>query len=362
MVQTMKKSIALFLAVLFLLFSASFAASAQEAAGTDSLALPSAAIRGYPCVASPHRRPTARPSAQVSHEQYRNLQVYVGGMPFGVKFLTVGVVVVGFHTVTTADGTVSPAEQAGLRKNDILLRINGTSVVGAAELTHLLEASKGAAVDVVYSRNGTEHTTKLTPAYVASEGRYSAGIYVRDSGAGIGTVTFILPKTRAFGGLGHGICDADSGALIPMQRGSVLGVTVSGVIRGLPGTPGEVQGHFSSGKLGTLLGNTECGVYGMFAELPETTPKQTCPIGLRDTVKEGQATVLCTVQGCTPKEYSVEISQIQRDATGNKCFTVHVTDASLLEATGGIVQGMSGSPLLQDGKLIGAVTHVCVNL
>lgn len=362
MVNTIKKSIALFLAVFFFLFSASVSISAYEAPSfAESLPTAFGTVGGQQKIAPSFHAKHARPSGTATVESYRNLQVYAGGMPFGVKFLTNGVIIVGFHTVSNSNGTISPAESAGLRKNDVLLKMNGNPIVGAAELTHVIEESEGATVDVVYSRNGTEHTTRLTPAYFEAEGRYSAGIYVRDSGAGIGTVTLILPKTGAFAGLGHGICDGESGALIPMQRGSILNVTINGVIRGLPGTPGEVQGHFSSGKTGSLLENTECGVYGIFAELPEAVPKQTTPIGLRDEVKEGRASVLCTVQGCTPQEYTVELSQIQRDATGNKCFTVHVTDAALLEKTGGIIQGMSGSPILQNGKIIGAVTHVLIN-
>jgi len=193
------------------------------------------------------------------------------------------------------------------------------------------------------------------------EGKYVTGLYVRDSGAGIGTVTFIVPETGAFGGLGHGICDGETGELIPMQRGSVVGVTISGVVKGLAGSPGEVKGYFSSGKTGTLLGNTECGVYGILAKLPEKLPCEPLPIGLRNTVKEGKATIYCTLDGTAPQEYDIEISDIHRDSHSNKCFTVKVTDTDLINKTGGIIQGMSGSPIIQNGKLVGAVTHVLIN-
>ena len=305
--------------------------------------------------------PSPLPTAKQTNEQYRNLKVYAGGMPFGVKFLTEGVIIVGFHAVTNKSGSVTPAESAGLRLNDVILQVNGVSVSGGAELSRLVEESGGKTLDLLYSRSGVKHKTRLTPAYFEAEGRYSTGIYVRDSGAGIGTVTFILPKTKAFAGLGHGICDGETGALIPMQRGSVVDVTISGVVRGLAGSPGEVKGRFSSGKTGTLLGNTECGVYGVLADLPSATAKKTIPIGLRDEVRAGKATILCTTEGCTPKSYDVEISQIDLHATGNKCFTVKITDKDLISQTGGIIQGFSGSPIIQNGKLVGAVTHVLIN-
>ena len=362
----MKMKILPFLSLLLgilLLFSASFSISypLSERVIPTSQSVP--VLRGYfhGAALGKHSHPTASQSKTAAAEQYRNLSVFLGGMPFGVKFLTEGVIIVGFHSVSAKGKTSTPASDAGLRINDVILQINGTSVSGGADLSRIVEESRGKVLDVLYSRGGVKHKTRLTPAYFEAEGRYSTGIYVRDSGAGIGTVTFILPKTGAFAGLGHGICDGETGALIPMQRGSVVDVTISGVVRGLAGSPGEVKGRFSSGKLGTLLGNTECGVYGVLANLPSACPQKTTKIGLRDEVREGKAEILCTVNGSTPKAYTAEISQIVPDATGNKCFTVKITDQSLISQTGGIIQGFSGSPIIQNGKLIGAVTHVLIN-
>ncbi len=301
------------------------------------------------------------PKTPPNADAYRNLKLYPGGMPFGVKFITEGVIIVGFHEVKNRNGSIIPSEAAGLRRNDVILQINGTPVTGAAELARLVDASGGKSLDLLYSRNGTRHKTRLTPAYSEAEGRYSTGIYVRDSGAGIGTVTFILPETCAFAGLGHGICDSESGELIPMQRGSVVDVTINGVVKGLAGSPGEVKGFFNSGKIGSLIGNTHCGVYGVLASRPKTCPDTPLPIGLRNEVAEGKAFIYCTTEGNVPKKYAVEISEIQRDSTSNKCFTVKVTDEALLAKTGGIIQGMSGSPIIQNGKLVGAVTHVLIN-
>ena len=181
---------------------------------------------------------------------------------------------------------------------------------------------------------------------------------MRDSGAGIGTVTFVTEQ-NLFGGLGHGICDGESGTLIPMARGSVMGVTVGSLKRGAAGAPGELKGHLSTEKMGALTQNTACGVFGAFAERP-ALPAGELPIAYRDELHDGAVTLWCTLDDNTPREYSAEISAIHRAAEGNKCFTVHITDKALLEKTGGIIQGMSGSPIIQDGHLVGAVTHVLI--
>ncbi len=292
---------------------------------------------------------------------YSNIKLYPGGIPFGVKFMTEGVIITGFADVKTKDAKVCPATAAGLRPNDIILKINNQAVSDAASLSDMAEASGGKSLTVEYSRDGKTFTTTLTPAYCTEEGKYKSGMFVKDSGAGIGTVTYIVPDTLSFGGLGHGICDGETGKLIPMQRGSVVGVTINGVVKGLSGAPGEVRGYFSSGKTGTLIKNTDCGVFGAFASLPQNLTSEPMSIGTRNTVKNGKAYILSTLDGTTPVRYEIEISDIRVNSTTNKCFTVKVTDSALIEKSGGIVQGMSGSPIIQDGKLIGAVTHVLIN-
>ena len=301
------------------------------------------------------------PLKSVTVSKKQELKLYPGGMPFGVKFITEGVLVVGFCDVDGTPEAKNPSAEAGLKINDIITKINGAELTGASELTRAVEESGGKTLSLTYSRDGKEYSTTLTPIYSPSEGKYKTGIYVRDSGAGIGTVTFIFPESYAFAGLGHGICDAGTGKLIPMQRGSVVGVTISGVVKGLAGSPGEVKGYFSSGKTGSLLGNTECGVYGVFASKPEGIHCEPLPVGGRNELKEGKAYIYCTLDGNTPAKYEIEICNIKRDSTSNKCFTVKVTDPALIEKTGGIIQGMSGSPIIQNGKLVGAVTHVLIN-
>ena len=284
--------------------------------------------------------------------------LWVGGIPFGVRFFTEGILIVGYCDVQSGGGHHNPARAAGLAPGDCIYKINEETPHTTGELCEMLQGCKGE-ITVGYRRDGVEKSTTLLPLACDEDGRMRIGLFVRDSGAGIGTVTFVTEKGNTFAGLGHGICDGESGALIPLSRGSVMGVTIGDITRGAIGAPGELKGHFSAGKIGSLLGNTACGVYGVLAELP-TLPAGKCEIAYRSEVCEGAATVWCTLDDNVCRSYSVEISQIHRGATGNKCFTVKVTDKALLEKTGGIVQGMSGSPILQNGRLIGAVTHVLI--
>ena len=306
--------------------------------------------------------------------------VYAGGKPIGVKFYTEGILVVGFCDVdvTSAGGgtrSINPARDAGLKMRDVIVGVNGETPLCAASLTKAVEESAGKPITLTVMRTAQPHSAKkqggsearateltvtVTPVKSASENRYKTGLWVRDSGAGIGTVTFILPETKAFAGLGHGICDGDTGELIPMQRGQVTDVTVSGIERGEAGDPGAIKGYFAPGKTGSLLGNTECGVYGVFTKSTAAATTR-LPVGRKQELREGDATILCTLDDGKVGQYRVKITSIDRTATGSKCFTLTVTDPALIEKTGGIVQGMSGSPVIQNGKLMGAVTHVLIN-
>lgn len=299
--------------------------------------------------------------AYAEQGKYEGMKLIPGGIPFGVKFNTQGVVVIGFCDVDGGKGAVNPAKDAGLHLKDIITKANGNELRDANDLTGIIEKSEGKEIKITYLRGSEEKNTVIKPSYSKSEARYKAGIWIRDSGAGIGTVTYIYPDTYAFGGLGHGICDGDTGELIPMSRGVVTDVTVSGVKKGVSGTPGEIKGYFGASKRGTLFSNTDCGVYGMFSECPLNV-SEAIAVGGRNEIKEGEAYIMCTLSDGKPVKYKIEIAGINRDAKGSKCFTVFVKDPALIEKTGGIVQGMSGSPIIQNEKLVGAVTHVCVNL
>lgn len=297
------------------------------------------------------------PLKNVAVDVYDRVLVYPGGMPFGVKLHTQGVIVVG---IAPGDSQ-SPAYNAGIRVKDIITAISGKPVNSIDDVTKMVESSGGKPLDFTVTRGDSEYTFKVTPGWDKNENKYKAGIWIRDSTAGIGTITYILPQTLEFGGLGHGICDVDTGDLMPLLTGSVSDVTISGITRGRIGLPGELKGYFGAEEMGSLLANTNVGVYGVLTTMPQCIATEPIPIALRHEVKEGDAVIYTTVDGNTIGEYSVKISNINRSDGETKSFIVTITDPRLLELTGGIVQGMSGSPILQNGRIVGAVTHVLIN-
>lgn len=299
-------------------------------------------------------------SATKQNGKYANLKLIPGGQTFGVKFNLVGVLVVGFSDVDTKSGNICPGTLAGLKTGDIIKSADGTELKDASQFIQTVSETNGRSISLTYSRSGVEKTVKISPKYSVSENKYKVGINVRDSGAGIGTVTYIFPDTYTFGGLGHGICSSDSGRLVQMTRGSVCGVTVSGVKKGVCGEPGEIRGIFGTEKTGSLVCNTDCGVFGIFSKLPDNS-QEPISVGTRNEVKNGSAYIMSTLDTNGVQKYNIEISSVKHDEKGSKCFIITVKDPKLTEKTGGIVQGMSGSPIIQDGKLIGAVTHVMIN-
>ena len=352
----------LFLVLLLVLSSvfSLFGGYIQILLGTDS---PSSKLKsdqtiytGFGFQASDGAEQTA-----ASGTSFKGVTLIPGGMAFGVKFNTRGVMVVGFDDMDEQGEKTNPAYDAGIRTKDIITKINGSAILSASQLTEAVESSGGGSITLTYTRSGKEYTATIKPKYSNADGRYKTGLWVRDSGAGIGTVTYINPRDLTFGGLGHGICDSETGALIPMDRGVVMGVTIGGVEKGVAGAPGEIKGYFSKDKVGALYSNTSCGVFGALSQLPSDLKEREMPIATKNEVKEGDAYIWCTLDDTGAHKYTIKISEINRSATGNKCFTVTVTDPALIEKTGGIVQGMSGSPIIQDGKLVGAVTHVLIN-
>ena len=299
-------------------------------------------------------------AAAGSTGDYKNMKLIVGGIPFGVKFNTEGVIVIGFCDVDEVQKTQNPAYIAGLRPKDIIVAVNGKRIADSSELIRAVEESGGNRVELVYKRGGVEKMVALNPIFSRSEGKYKTGIWVRDTGAGIGTVTYIMPETLEFGGLGHGICDGETGELIPMSRGVVTDVKISQIKKGISGEPGELKGHFDIEKKGSLIKNTDCGVFGVLTKIPDGLGAPIA-IATRDEVRAGEGEVICTLDDGTRCSYKIEISSVNRDSESSKCFVIKVKDARLIEKTGGIVQGMSGSPIIQNGKLIGAVTHVMIN-
>ena len=283
-----------------------------------------------------------------------------GGFPFGVKFYTKGVIVVGVSEVESENGFVSPASLAGIKKGDVIIRVNEKNIDTVEEIASAVENSEGNEISFEISRDGENFSVSLKPEK-ADDGKYRSGMWIRDSTAGIGTVTFINPKTLEFGGLGHGICDTDTGSIMPLSRGSVVNVTVTDIVRGVGGRPGELKGSFGTDKTGRLTLNSSCGVFGTFFNLPEKASYAPMPVGGKSEAAVGKAQIYSCVTDGENKIYEIEITKINPDSADAKCFVIKVTDPALIELTGGIIQGMSGSPIIQNGKIIGAVTHVFIN-
>ncbi|MCI8332160.1 MAG: SpoIVB peptidase [Clostridiales bacterium] len=288
-----------------------------------------------------------------------DLRLYPGGGTFGVRLQTKGVVVVGLSEVTTEDGKASPALDAGLCVGDVITKVNGKEVNTVDEVTKQIAESDGKSVELSVERKDTALTLTLTPAKSTDDGFYRAGLWIRDGTAGIGTVTYVNPEDLSFGGLGHGVCDGDTGEIMPLLDGTVFSVTLSGIVKGENGSPGEIKGYFNAGKTGMLTANKNTGVYGIFANLPECG-SEPMEIALSDEIQNGEAKILCSLNGDGICEYAVEIEKLP-GSNGEKNMVVHVTDEKLLSLTGGIIQGMSGSPIIQNGKLVGAVTHVLIS-
>lgn len=248
------------------------------------------------------------------------------------------------------------AKKAGLQVGDTITKADGIAVKTAAELQQLVDRAQGQLILTVL-REGKELSLAVEP--VTLQGGQRLGIYIREGITGIGTVTYYDPDTSRFGALGHGVSNG-SGSLLPMEQGAAVGAQVINIQKGRIGTPGQLRGSFTGDRiLGQLERNTVCGVFGTAAEGWAGTP---LPIGDEHEVHTGGAVILSSLAGDGVREYDVEIVRVypNQESPGRNML-LHVTDPALLEITGGIVQGMSGSPLVQDGKLIGAVTHVLVN-
>lgn len=289
-----------------------------------------------------------------------NTSVVLCGIPFGIKMFTNGVVVVGLADIQTDTGMVNPATEAGIRVGDVISAINGTGVATNTDVEKVVEGCGGGTLRFTIQRDSQKLSIVVQPVLAQADGQYKVGLWVRDSTAGIGTLTYYDPETGCFAGLGHGICDSDTGQLMPLLSGDIVPVTINGVTKGQKGTPGELRGYFAdSNSIGTLWSNSPSGVYGSMNNPVQGTALK---IAMKQDIKTGPVKILTTINGDTPKYYDAEIEKIDyRENVQSKNFVLHITDAMLLSQTGGIVQGMSGSPIIQNGMMVGAVTHVFVN-
>lgn len=303
------------------------------------------------------------PLKKVWVQETPQVTVMVSGAPFGIKLFSNGVMVVGFSDVYTPTGYQNPAKSAGIRMGDTIHSINGTPVAANEDIQNCVEDSQGRPMAVLYSRKGREDTVYVTPVRDESSQSYRIGMWVRDSSAGIGTLTYYLPAGGAFAGLGHPVTDVDTGESIDVLSGEIVAVNITGVAPSSPGSPGELKGILSAETSGNICDNDTTGVYGVLLDgAAEAFGGRACTVAQRQQVTVGPATLFACISGSEPRAFSVEIERISYSENApNKNMIVRVTDPELLKVTGGIVQGMSGSPIVQNGRLVGAVTHVLVN-
>ncbi len=299
----------------------------------------------------------------VKEETVKTVQenvVLVSGESFGIKLYTDGVMVVGTKDVTTDGETVNPAEEAGIKVGDVIISINGEKVYSSDRVSEILNDNNGETFLIRVKRSGEYLNLSLTPVYVASEGCYKAGMWVRDSTAGIGTVTFYNPSSGNLAALGHPITDVDTGEIIPILDGKAVETTVSSVTKSTSNEIGSISCEFSNVEIGVLDINTQQGIYGQYSSKVDLSQYCEYEVALPQEVEKGFCQIITTVDENGPAVYSAEIIKIYQN-DDEKNLIIKITDEELIEKTGGIVQGMSGSPIIQNGKLVGAITHVIVN-
>lgn len=299
------------------------------------------------------------PFSTVDVEVVDDNYVAVLGNPFGMKIYTDGVLVIESTDIATQNGSVNPAVQAGIRLGDYIKSVNGQKITCNEELSQAVLESNGEKLNFEVVRDGKTFNTTVTPVLDSASSLYRIGIWVRDSSAGIGTLTFYSPSTDVICGLGHGICDSDTETLLNIDNGELVCADIVEVEKGSAGSPGALKGKFTYDNLADIALNSETGVYGFLND--DITTANLTEIAHKQDVSKGEAQILCTVNGDTPKLYSCEIKKCNYGESDTQNLVVTITDPELLNITGGIVQGMSGSPILQDGKLVGALTHVLVD-
>lgn len=281
-------------------------------------------------------------------------ELLVGGQVVGIQVSTKGVLVAGLSEVETADGVCTPAKSAGVRQGDIIIKADGKTVSKAADVIAVVEEAGGQPVKLCIERENKKMELEVRPA-CSAEGQWLLGMWLRDGISGIGTITFQDPETGVYGALGHSISDSESGIQLPVGQGSICDAQILSVNPGASGAPGELNGCADLGKvLGSIALNTDCGIFGEGYSALGTRKLESGQLAT------GPATIVSTISGRYTREYAVEVNRVYRDSSGQHAM-ISVTDPELLEKTGGIVQGMSGSPLIQNGKIVGAVTHVFVS-
>ncbi len=311
------------------------------------------------------------PIKKVDLSVLNDVKVIPGGESIGVQLHTRGVLVVGHHLVKSNEEALSPGEDAKINVGDVILKINGNTIKDMEDVKPYVEKAgkKGERLAVTLKRGKEKIETKLKPVLDKKDDDYKIGLYIRDSAAGIGTMTFYEPKSKRYGALGHVISDMDTKKPIEINDGTIVRSSVTSIEKGNNGSPGEKQAKFSiqKDKLGSITKNSPFGIFGKLTDKSDNGSKpekydKPLPIALSHEVKEGPAKILTVLEDEKVEAFDIEIiSSIPQKFPATKGMVIQVTDPKLLKKTGGIVQGMSGSPIIQNGKVIGAVTHVFVN-
>ncbi|NLX62870.1 MAG: SpoIVB peptidase [Tissierellia bacterium] len=294
------------------------------------------------------------------------IELVPGGNAIGVRLNTKGVLVVAVTDVLGIDGNrYNPAKDAGIKPGDSILEINDVKVKDAEHVVKILNELKEDKVKIKLNRNNINYEVEVKPVKSMQDNCYRLGIWVRDKTAGVGTLTFYDKETKTFGALGHGITDMDTGNLLSVENGKILNAKIASIEQGKKGSPGEIKGVFyeTEKELGKIYKNSSFGIFGIINdEFINSNKQKPLPIGFKEEVKLGKAYILSTINDNKVEKFEIEIIKKQAQThPDSKSMTIKITDERLLEKTGGIVQGMSGSPIIQDNKIIGAVTHVFVN-
>lgn len=285
------------------------------------------------------------------------------GRVAGISVETDGVLVLDVSTITSESGSeCTPAKDAGILPGDIITRIGSSEIETSEELKTAVGGCSGKTVSVTVLRDGKDRQMAVTPV-LTEEGTYEIGVWLRDAMAGLGTITFYDPQSGKYGALGHGISDIDTGVLFPLRSGVLMNACITDVVRGEPGAPGQLHGTFSFDEpIGNAVTNTENGLFGTITSEGYVDSTECYPVASEDEIVLGKAHILSNVEGESVQEFEIEIVRLYTGLDGiGRDMMICVKDEALLEKTGGIVQGMSGSPIIQNGKLVGAVTHVLVN-
>lgn len=294
------------------------------------------------------------------------IKVIPGGQSVGVKLSTKGVMVVGINPVEDSEGRQhNPSLDAGIELGDTIIKIDGTAVKNSGHVSDLINNNRGRSLKLTMLRKDREFEVNVTPVKAKEDNQYKIGVWIRDSTSGVGTLTFICPDSNMFAALGHPITDVDTGILLSVSSGRIVSSKIISIQPGQRGKPGELRGMFidNGDDLGTIERNTPCGIYGKTVKrIDNGLYGEPISVGLQSQVREGPAKILTTISGNEVKAYDIVIEKLTAQSKPNsKSMIIRVTDPELLERTGGIVQGMSGSPIIQDDRIVGAVTHVFIN-